>query len=1058
MNSPFKFPRRVRIHGGECGAVARALHHEAQKDALMSYEQPLVRRVDLRQADSGKALGSTFIERKQMSTKTTLKRIALVAVSAMGFGLLSIVPASAGPVDATSIASATMAPVRAGDTKNVTVNLAFSTWASGDTVTANALVHARTLSAPASATAFDGSASGANSTVYESSGDLNAIATTGTASATAGAATIRMAVPVAVNPSAAGTYTILVWYDATGSATDGPTVTSPQTTVTFTVAGAPSTINLDSTAKSGSAGVTTGGTFGFTLKDAAGLPTYLKTGETLSGSVSDVSPNVSGGTLYVADGSTANLTGGNATTKSISVSAADGTGAITVATTSAGIARARIVGSGLLTGVVAAVTADYTTVAYIYATKLKLSTAAGVSNASASTGAPTVPAEIVGTGTGDIWASNSSAKSLSFLVTSGSAGTAQYSIAAIDSLTALPTGVTAGTYTVTTAGTSTFTASITVAATAATAGSGYKLSIGTGAGTNMVYTVVYQAPIVNSSNGYVVVSPTTANAAKTLRGGSATIAATVYDQFGDAFSGANVIWTITGRNTYTAASSSNASGQTSYTVVDASTSTTSLTDTIKVTAASPTATTYTVSTNNSASAETVLNYVTSVTVSSLTLTNNAVTAAAIAAGTAATAPDASVTLTATAKDAAGTVMSGIPVTFTLPAGAYVSAGTLLTVYTNSSGVATLAIKSTLTGTNTATATAGGATATSAYSIANVATDGRVLSIDKSTISVTEASAGQVVITVKDRYGNLVGGAQFGVAYVGTAGRVSAVNGVVASTGTTDATTGTATVDVTATSAEAGSGTLTITLTSGQFDNSTSTLMGNGSAYTTRVSSVTSAVTIAASTAKTAADAVAAAEAASAAATKAGTDAVAAANAATAAANAASKAAQDAAVAAAEKAAKDAVAAAKAAQDAAVAAAEKAAKDSVAAAKAAQDAAVAAAKAAQDAAVAAAEKAAKDAVAAAKAAQDAAVAESQAATDAAAEAIDAANAATDAANLAAEAADAATVAAEEARDAADAATAAIEELATQVATLMAALRAQITTLANTVAKIAKKVKA
>jgi hypothetical protein len=89
---------------------------------------------------------------------------------------------------------------------------------------------------------------------------------------------------------------------------------------------------------------------------------------------------------------------------------------------------------------------------------------------------------------------------------------------------------------------------------------------------------------------------------------------------------------------------------------------------------------------------------------------------------------------------------------------------------------------------------------------------------------------------------------------------------------------------------------------------------------------------------------------------------------------------------------------------------------------------------------------------------AATAAAEAAGDAAAEAIDAANAATDAANLAAEAADAATVAAEEARDAADAATAAVEELATQVATLMAALKAQITTLANTVAKIAKKVKA
>jgi hypothetical protein len=90
--------------------------------------------------------------------------------------------------------------------------------------------------------------------------------------------------------------------------------------------------------------------------------------------------------------------------------------------------------------------------------------------------------------------------------------------------------------------------------------------------------------------------------------------------------------------------------------------------------------------------------------------------------------------------------------------------------------------------------------------------------------------------------------------------------------------------------------------------------------------------------------------------------------------------------------------------------------------------------------------------------DAATAAANAASDAAAEAIDAANAATDAANLAAEAADAATVAAEEARDAADAATAAVAELAAQFASLVASVKAQITTLANTVAKIAKKVKA
>jgi len=29
-SSELRFLRRVRIHGGECGAVARALHHEAK--------------------------------------------------------------------------------------------------------------------------------------------------------------------------------------------------------------------------------------------------------------------------------------------------------------------------------------------------------------------------------------------------------------------------------------------------------------------------------------------------------------------------------------------------------------------------------------------------------------------------------------------------------------------------------------------------------------------------------------------------------------------------------------------------------------------------------------------------------------------------------------------------------------------------------------------------------------------------------------------------------------------------------------------------------------------
>ena len=76
---------------------------------------------------------------------------------------------------------------------------------------------------------------------------------------------------------------------------------------------------------------------------------------------------------------------------------------------------------------------------------------------------------------------------------------------------------------------------------------------------------------------------------------------------------------------------------------------------------------------------------------------------------------------------------------------------------------------------------------------------------------------------------------------------------------------------------------------------------------------------------------------------------------------------------------------------------------------------------------------------------------QAAADAAAEATDAANAATDAANAAAEAADAATAAAQDAADA-------VAALSAQVSAMVSSLKAQLTALTNLVIKIQKKVKA
>ena len=128
-----KFPFRVRIHGGEFDESARAIHRE---DGLKTI-----------QAESGIVLEST-IERKQMSTKTTFKRIALVTVAALGFGVMSVAPSNAaapgGLTSTLSTANSTVNMGTAATTTLTTVGLFGTT----DTVTATVLL----TSWPAAAT------------------------------------------------------------------------------------------------------------------------------------------------------------------------------------------------------------------------------------------------------------------------------------------------------------------------------------------------------------------------------------------------------------------------------------------------------------------------------------------------------------------------------------------------------------------------------------------------------------------------------------------------------------------------------------------------------------------------------------------------------------------------------------------------------------------------------------------------------------------------------------------------------------------------------------------
>ena len=122
-SSADRFLRRVRIHGEEGGAVARALHHKAKRNS-----SPAVFEI----------VSSTTDERKLMSNKTSFKRIALALVVALGFGVMntsSSYAAANAVVDETLTLSASSASIGYGETATLTIT---NTWIAGVTASAAA--------------------------------------------------------------------------------------------------------------------------------------------------------------------------------------------------------------------------------------------------------------------------------------------------------------------------------------------------------------------------------------------------------------------------------------------------------------------------------------------------------------------------------------------------------------------------------------------------------------------------------------------------------------------------------------------------------------------------------------------------------------------------------------------------------------------------------------------------------------------------------------------------------------------------------------------------------
>jgi trimeric autotransporter adhesin len=207
--------------GGESSESARAIHYVVQKDTLMTYEKGL-----FAQADPGIVSGST-IERKQMSTKTIYKRIALVAVTALGAGVLSVAPASAaeisGAFTSINLKTATASPtvgaavdvnlggatasktgLTAGDTAKVTGFLSSYPASGFVTTSAVATVAGATATKPTGVTAAPTPSAG---TLPFASAGTTFGGNTVTATATVGFGSYTF------TPTVAGTYVMTVWND-----------------------------------------------------------------------------------------------------------------------------------------------------------------------------------------------------------------------------------------------------------------------------------------------------------------------------------------------------------------------------------------------------------------------------------------------------------------------------------------------------------------------------------------------------------------------------------------------------------------------------------------------------------------------------------------------------------------------------------------------------------------------------------------------------------------------------------------------------------------------------
>jgi hypothetical protein len=720
-----------------------------------------------------------------MSTKTTFKRIALVAVAALGLGMLSTVPASARTATAVVTLGTPAADVAVvGQASTITTSVSVASSSVDDTFVVAARIvaqpvgsalNASTAITPGGTTVsnFGGTASA----LYTATTANNQVIYTLTGAAVPTTAPGSLSTTFAFTPLVAGTYTVAVFLDGAANVSANGDVKAADTVryISVTAVAAPATKvaitqPLAGTVATDATGRVNGAVLKIQAQDAAGVSSRIDGSQ-------QVIVNLPSGVSV----SKLNGTASTATTQYGIVAAsfdAKGAAYINVNSATAGTyaITAGLAGSTTLSTVsVTFVTPTGFSAAGSGATQLDGVTTtnagairAGVSSAIyTSVSAATIARTQVST-TITAFATTTAAKVMLTVtdtnrrVFGNSTGTlAQDLVATAATDAALSTSLTGAA--------SKFPASFTITHAALALSSSNNTSA-TG------YTVSPQDTSVTTAPSALDMAITGVNAAAAsaywdtvlptstylvVNGGSITVKAALYSQYATARTGAAVTARVTaGRNLQTTATSliTDAAGEVTFTVTDAAPTSATTFDTI----------TFTDSTSTSVVGTVTINYVAAIAATTMTTSPSATTTTALspadlgaintATATASTGRDS---VTATLLDAAGVPIVGMPVTLTVPAGVEFYSLTPAVAYTSATGVATWSVYTTKAGTYKFTATGGGLTKD--FFGKWTGSNGRVLSV---TAGTTAAGATPVTIKVADAYGNGVSGVAVSVSATG----------------------------------------------------------------------------------------------------------------------------------------------------------------------------------------------------------------------------------------------------------------------------------------------------